>query len=47
MKRKTKSQKAIIRNNGLKPFMWVVNQDDERYLIVHNWFTQQYRCLRK
>lgn len=30
MKKKTKEQKTVIRNHGMRPFMWDVIVDQER-----------------
>lgn len=47
MKKKTKLQKAVIRNHGLWPFMWGVVEERERYLVIRNWFSLQYMYVYK
>ena len=47
MKKKTKEQKTVIRNHGLWPFMWEVVVEQERYLIIRNWFSLRHMCVYK
>lgn len=47
MKKKTKDQKRVIRNCGMRPLFWKVLSEDDKYLVVMNWLTGEVRLLGK
>jgi hypothetical protein len=44
---KTAEQKRIIRDNKLIHFFWKVVTDKEKYMLIVNTFTGEYRVLDK
>ena len=43
----TREQQRVLESNGLNPFAWVVEKDKEKYLIIKNRLTGEFRAIGK
>ena len=43
----SKEQQRILKSRGLNPYAWVVEKDKEKYLIIKNRLTGEFRTVGK